>query len=153
MVLRDKGRDKRSGNFRRDEYKDNIAIRTAIVSLMGHVEIDLEVSMELTQLSVNFIACDQGMPIAKELTQCQTPISCKQPAMFAHHTLDQCFVRDHLFVGSVVAENAEPACEATEHRIGHEALDRLGWFLRAAHQQDRLFSLCVRPRLGQNPIP
>lgn len=152
-VLRDKGKDKMNCNFRRDGYEDDVTICTTIVPLMGHVEIDLEVPMELAQLSFDQVAHDQGMPTTKELAQCQTSISCKQPAMFAHHTLDQCFVRDHLFVGGVVAENAEPACEATEHRIGHEALDRLGWFLRAAHQQDRFFLLRVRPRFGQNPTP
>lgn len=120
IVLRDKGRDKRSGNFRRDEYKDNIAIRTAIVPLMGHVEIDLEVPIELTQLPLDQVAHDQGMAATEKLAQCQTSIARKQPALVAYRSFDQCFVRDHLFVGGVVAENAEPAGKATEHRIGYE---------------------------------
>lgn len=67
VLLRDKGRDKGNCNFRRDGYEDDIAVRTAIVPLSVYVEIDLEISMKLAQLSLHHIACDQGMPTAEEL--------------------------------------------------------------------------------------
>src|SRR5512135_3634721 len=81
--------------------------------------------LELAQLTFDIIACDQRVTTAEELALHQTPIACEQPAVFAECALDQHGVCDHLFVRRVVAENAQPAREATEHGIGHETHDRL----------------------------
>lgn len=120
VLLCDEGRDKGKCNFGRDGYEDDVAIRAAIVPLSVHVEIDPEISMELMQLSFDDIACDQGAPATEKLAQCQTPISREQPTLLAYRSLDQCFVRDYLFIRCVVAENAQPACQTTKHGIGYE---------------------------------
>jgi hypothetical protein len=72
---------------------------------MGHVEIELEVPIELTQLSLDQVTDEQRMATTEELAQSQTSIARKQPALFAHRSLDQCFVRDHIFVSDVIPEN------------------------------------------------
>lgn len=92
---------------------------------MGHVEIDHVIPMELTQLPLDQVAHDQAMTATEELAQDQMPIPREQPPVFAKCTLNQDVVRDCLFIGGVVAENAQPAREATEHRIGYEALGLL----------------------------
>jgi len=63
----DKGRNKGNCRFRREGYEDDIAVRTTIVSVMVHIEIDHEVHMELAQLPFDQIACDQGVTAAKGL--------------------------------------------------------------------------------------
>ena len=60
---------------------------------------------ELSKLFVEVIADDQRMAATEKLANCQTSISCKQPALVLYRSLDQCFVRDRLFVGGVIAEN------------------------------------------------
>lgn len=65
------------------------------------------------------------MPAAEEPTERQVPITREQPAVFADRPLDQPLVRDHLFIGRVVAENPQPARQPAEHGIGDEAEDRL----------------------------
>lgn len=55
-----------------------------------------------------------------ELAQYQTSIACEQPTILPERPLDQRLVRNDFVVGGVVAENAEPVREATEHRIGKE---------------------------------
>lgn len=63
----------------------------------------------------------------------QVPIACEQPPVFAERAIDQPLVGDILFIGRVVSENAQPACEATEHGIGHETFDRVTGRLRFIH--------------------
>lgn len=95
-------------------------------SLVVYVKFDLETLMQLTQLNFEVIAFDESVTTTDDLALCQVPVAREQPPVFAERAFDQHLVCDHLFVGRVVAENAQPACEATEHGIGHEAYDRFG---------------------------
>ncbi len=116
-----KGRDQESSLVAWNGNERDVAIRTTIVPPTVHIEIELEIPMELVQLSFDYIARDQGMPTAEEFAQHQASIAREQPTMFAHYILDQRLVGDCLFIRCVVTENAQPAYEATEHRIGDEA--------------------------------
>lgn len=130
ILLCDKGRDQGGGFIVRDGHERDIAVRTAIPSLVVHIKIDLEILVELTQLFFEVIADDEGVTTTKDLALCQVPVACEQPQILAEHAFDQHIVCDHLFVSRVVAENAQPARKATEHRISHEAYDRL-WAVEA----------------------
>ncbi len=106
VLLCDKERDEGSCDFKRNGYEDDIAVRATIVPLVVYVEIDLEVSMKLAQLSFDHVVCDQGMAATKKLAQRQASIARKQPPVFAKRALDQHLVGDGLFVCRVIAENA-----------------------------------------------
>lgn len=88
---------------------------------MVHVEIELEVAMDLVQLSFDLVAVDQGMAATEQLPQRQTPIARQQPSIFAERALDQRLIFNDLFVSRVITENAQPACQTAEHGIGNEA--------------------------------
>lgn len=126
MLLGDKRKDEGNGFVVRDRCEHNVAIRAPIAPTVVHIEIDLEVLVKLTQLAFKVIACDQGASATEELAKHQTTVACEQPPVLFDRAHDQGIVRDDLFVGDVVAKNAQPAGEPSEHGIGYEACGRMG---------------------------
>ncbi len=121
MLLCDKRRDERNGIIVCDGGEESIAVRAAIPSLVMRLQFDVELPMKLAELAFKFVACDQGVTAAEEFTLGQVSVASKQPPILSDHALEQGIVPDDLFVGGVVAENAQPPGEAAEHCIGHEA--------------------------------
>ncbi len=110
--------------FARDRHQSFIAVRTAIAALITHAEIDLKVPVELAELIVEVITDDQRMAAAEHFAFCQVSIASQEPPILPEHTLDQRLIRDDLLVGRIVAEDAQPTCEAAEHGIGKERKER-----------------------------
>ncbi len=126
ILLRDKGRNQRACLIGRNGYQHDIAVRAAIASLGIHLKLEVEILMELAQLAFDVVALDQGVPPAEDPASGQVSVAREQPPVFAKRALDQLPVLDDLFIGRIVAENAEPAGKAAEHRIGHEAGGAIG---------------------------
>src|SRR5574341_222966 len=104
--------------------------------------------MELTQLIFEVIAFDESVTTTEDLALCQVPIAREQPPVLPDHALDQHIVRDHLFVSRVIAEDAQPAREATEHRVGHKSRDRLirlSKHVQGAEPPSADLSIMIRP--------
>lgn len=88
IFLRDKGRDQWRSVSIGDGGKDNIAVRTAIRSLVSQVKVYREVLVELAQLAVDIIADDEGVTTAEKLPQGQTTIAREQPSVLAYGPSD-----------------------------------------------------------------
>jgi hypothetical protein len=138
VLLPDKGRDEGCGVIVRDRCEGDVAICATIVPLSIHVEIDLEVLIELAQLSFDHIACKQGVTTAEELAEHQASIAREQPSVFAERALDQYLVGDGLFIRCVVTENTEPARKAAEHGIGHETRRQMASLVIPIHEESVL---------------
>ena len=121
MLLRDKRGNEPNGVTVGDGGEEGIAIRAAIPSLVIRLQFDMELPMKLTELAFKFVARDQGVTATEEFALGQVAVASKQPPILSGHALEQGIVPDDLFVGGVVAENAQPSREAAEHCIGHEA--------------------------------
>jgi hypothetical protein len=128
VLLRDEGRDQGSGLVVWNGHEYDIAVRTAIPLSVVHLESDLEILMELAQLSLEVIVRDQRMATTEHLTLSQVPVAREEPPVLAEHAVYQPLVGDILFIRRIVAEDAQPACETAEHGVGHETYDgRIGW--------------------------
>jgi hypothetical protein len=121
MLLCHKGGDEGNGIIVRDGDEHDIAVCTAIPSVVVHVKIKLEIPMKLTQLLFEIVADDERVTTAKNLAFNQVPVAREQPPVFPERAVDQRLVRDIPLVCRIVSEYAQPAREATEHRICHEA--------------------------------
>lgn len=133
ILLCDKGRDQRNSLIVSERREHNVAVRTSIPSLVVRLELDFEVLAELAQLAIEIIAHDQGVTTTEDLALCQAPVAREQPSILTERSFDQDIVRNDLFIGRVVAENAEPARKATEHRVGHEAYGGMTGLVRQIH--------------------
>jgi hypothetical protein len=133
ILLRDIGRNQRSGVLVRDESESRIAVGAAVPSSVAHVEIDLKISIELTQLLFEVIAREQGVTPAEDLALSQVPVAREQPSILTERSLDQRIVGDDLVISRVVAKDTQPARKATEHRVGDEPLGLLIDLRRRTH--------------------
>lgn len=113
-------RDLRHRLIIRERHQPFIAVRTAIAALIIHAEIDLKVPVELAELAFHVIARDQGVAVAEHLALGQISVASQEPPILSEHTFDQGLIFNDLFIRRIVAEDAQPAREATEHRIGKE---------------------------------
>ena len=101
--------------------EEDIAAGTPELSLFVQLEANGKFVVELTELIVQVIAHDQSAATAKHFPLRQVSVACEQLAVLPEHTLDQHLIWDNLFISRVVAEDAKPSRQATEHGIGHEA--------------------------------
>src|SRR5574340_442015 len=108
----------------RDRCKDDVAVCTAIGPQGGEGEVQVKVQLELMQLAADDITEEERVTSAEELAQHETAIAGEEPSTFLQRALHQRLVGDDLLIGGVIAENAQPACQAAEHRIGNERLYR-----------------------------
>jgi hypothetical protein len=122
----------------------DITVGASELSLFGKIKVKGKFVTELTELVIEVIARDQGMTAAEYSASCQISVAREEPPILPEHTLDQHLVRDDLFISRVVAEDAKPPCEATEHRIGHKSRDRLIG-LSTSVQGENLRQLICRP--------
>lgn len=127
----------------------NIAVRAAMPSLVVQVKGEPEIPVELAQLTFDVIAGEERVTAAEELAQHQSSITREQPPVFSDRSLDQQRVRDRVVVSRVVTKNAQPACEAAEHRIGDEAPHQRG----SVHDEERPSLFVLRSRCGWNSTP
>lgn len=104
----------------RDRCKDDVAVCTAIGPQGGEGEVQVKVQLELMQLAADDITEEERVTSAEELAQHETAIAGEEPSTFLQRALHQRLVGDDLLIGGVIAENAQPACQAAEHRIGKE---------------------------------
>ncbi len=125
ILLCNIGRNQKSSLVAWHGDEQDVAIRTTKVPPTVHVEIEPEVAMKLVQLLFDLVAVDQGMAATEQLALRQPSIAGEQPPLFAHHPLDQFLIRDHVVVGRVVAENAQPASQTAEHGIGYKTCGRM----------------------------
>lgn len=128
-------RDLRHCLFARNRHQSFIAVRTAIAALITHTEIDLKVPVELAELAFHVIARDQCVAAAEDSSLGQVSIAREQPPILPKRTRDQRLIFNDLFVGGVVAEDTQPAGQAAEHRINHEADGRVTGLFPYAHKQ------------------
>jgi hypothetical protein len=88
IPLGDEGRDKGNGIIVRERHQNGVAIRTSIVSMIAHAEIDLDLPVELAQLTFKIVADNQRVPAAEKLAKHQASVAREQPPILPERPLD-----------------------------------------------------------------
>ena len=88
IPLCDKERDKGNGIIVRERHQNGVAIRTSIAAMIAHVEIDLDLPVELAQLTFEIVVDNQRVPAADKLAKHQASVAREQPPILPERPLD-----------------------------------------------------------------
>ena len=124
VVCGDKRWDKGNSFTLRNRPQLGIALRASARRVRGHTDSDLQVAFELAQLRAEIVACDQRRTVADGFAFDQVPVPGQQPAILAQRAFEQPFVGCGLLIDGVVAQQAQPPRQPSEHNVGDKGLGR-----------------------------